>query len=209
MTKRDKATSHAEFKKRTSEVPRSDAYAFPTGTAEIFAFRVADHDHIDRMGRFCAVSAASTGSFRKRIVSVISHGPDNSSKPEEKARAEHVDHFILEQIDTVPHLEALLLTWRRRPKTWSVDEMAAQLYVPTDQSARILRELTARGLLREADSGPGRYQYGSSEEQDRLVADVDAIYRRDLIRISRMIHAKAPSALRDFARAFRFTKEKE
>src|SRR5690348_6879685 len=84
---------------------------------------------------------AQPAAFRKRIVSVTSHGPDNSSKPEEKVRAEHVDQFILVQIDTVPHLEALLLAWRRRPKTWSVDEMASQLYVPTDQSARILREL--------------------------------------------------------------------
>lgn len=128
---------------------------------------------------------------------------------EEKVRAERVDRFILEQIETVPHLEALLLQWRRRPKAWSIAEMAAELYVPGEQAAKILRDLISKGLVREATGTPGLYQYASSEEHDQLLSDVDAVYRRELIRISRMIHAKAPSALRDFARAFRLTKEKE
>ena len=122
---------------------------------------------------------------------------------------EFVDRFILEQIDTVPHLEALLLAWKQRAKLWSVEEMAAQLYVPAEHSARILRDLSARGFLREIVQSPAQYQYASSDEQDRLIAQLDVTYRRELIRVSRMIHAKAPSALRDFARAFRFTKEKE
>ena len=151
----------------------------------------------------------SAGSLQEFIVAVTSHGPDNSSKPEEKLRLEQVDRFILEQIDTVPHLEALLLVWRRRPKTWSVDEMAAQLYISAEQATKILRDLSSRGFLLDAGSPSGQFQYAPSEEQDRLIAEVEIIYSRDLIRISRMIHAKAPSALRDFARAFRFTKEKE
>lgn len=142
-------------------------------------------------------------------MSVTSHGHDNSPNAEEKLRAEQVDRFILEQIDTVPHLEALLLAWRKRPKNWSIDEMAAHLYVSAEQAGKILRDLSSRGFLFDVDSASARFQYASSEEQDRLIAEVEIIYSRDLIRISRMIHAKAPSALRDFARAFRFTKEKE
>lgn len=128
---------------------------------------------------------------------------------EEKPSVQRVDQFILEQIDTVPHLEALLLAWKRRPKIWSVDAMAAELYVPIEQSARILRDLTAKQFLRESVQSAAQYEYISSEDQDRLMAQVDITYRHELIRISRMIHAKAPSALRDFARAFRFTKEKD
>lgn len=128
---------------------------------------------------------------------------------EEKPSVQRVDQFILEQIDTVPHLEALLLAWKRRPKIWPVDAMAAELYVPFEQAARILRDLTAKGFLRENVQSAAQYEYISSEDQDRLMAQVDVTYRHELIRISRMIHAKAPSALRDFARAFRFTKEKE
>lgn len=161
------------------------------------------------MNRFCAGTAAltdlSSGNF---IVAVTSHRSNDSSEAEEKLRTERVDRFILEQIDTVPHLEALLLEWKKRPRAWSVDEMAAELYVPSEHASRILRDLTARGFLQELNATPLRYQYASSEERDSIISDLDAVYRRDLIRISRMIHARAPSALRDFAGAFRLTKEK-
>lgn len=120
-----------------------------------------------------------------------------------------VDQFILEQIESVPHLEALLLIWRTRPKSWPVDEMAKSLYVPGELAADILRDLTQKKLIQQLENSPREYQYLSSESQDRLIAQVDAVYRRELIRISRMIHSKAPSGLREFARAFRFTRDKE
>jgi len=129
---------------------------------------------------------------------------------EENPGARQVDQFILEQIDTVPHLEALLLVWNRRPKAWSVPEMAKALYVPEELAAKVLRDLTQRGLVGESPESAGQYRYSSvSEDQDGLMRQVDATYRRELIRVSRMIHSKAPSSLREFARAFRFTKEKE
>ena len=123
--------------------------------------------------------------------------------------AQKVDQFILEQIDTVPHLEALLLAWSRRPKSWSVDEMAAALYIPDTLAGRILQDLAQRDLLQEVVESPRQYRYHSQTEQDELIAHVEATYRRELIRVSRMIHSKAPFSIRDFARAFRFTKEKE
>lgn len=142
-------------------------------------------------------------------MAVTSRRPNDSSEAEEKLRTERVDRFILEQIDTVPHLEALLLEWKKRPKAWSIDDMAAELYVPGEQASRILRDLAGIGFLQELNGTPVRYQYASSQERDSIVSDLDAVYRRDLIRISRMIHARAPSALRDFAGAFRLTKEKQ
>ncbi len=120
-----------------------------------------------------------------------------------------VDQFILDQIDTIPHLEALLLVWRKLPKTWAVDEMAKELYVPEELASRVLKDLVQRDLLEETPSLSGQYQYKSrSLEHDKLVALVDATYRRELIRVSGLVHSKASSAVRDFARAFRFTKEK-
>jgi len=44
---------------------------------------------------------------------------------------------------------------------------------------------------------------------DALMLQVEVAYRNELIRISRMIHAKAPAAVREFARAFRFKKERD
>lgn len=123
--------------------------------------------------------------------------------------AQKVDQFILEQIDTVPHLEALLLTWSKRPKLWSVDDMAAALYIPGALAGKILQDLAQRDLLEEVVESLKQYRYHPLTEQDELIAHVEATYRRELIRVSRMIHSKAPFSIRDFARAFRFTKEKE
>ena len=46
-----------------------------------------------------------------------------------------------------------------------------------------------------------------SPEQQQLLASLDTIYRRELVRVSNMIHSKASRGLRDFASAFRFKKE--
>ena len=55
-----------------------------------------------------------------------------------------------------------------------------------------------------------QYSYESgSAEKDRLMELVETAYRKELMRISRMIHSKAPAAVREFARAFRFTKDRD
>ena len=120
-----------------------------------------------------------------------------------------LQQFILEQIDSVPHLEALLLLWRSRPKSWSVEDMAASLYVPSELAGNILRDLGIKGLIQVLENSPRTYQYLSTEDQDRLLTQVETAYRRELIQLTRMIHTKAPSAVREFARAFKFTKERE
>jgi hypothetical protein len=125
-------------------------------------------------------------------------------------RKSKVDQFIVEQIDSVPHLEALLLVWNHRPKAWSVDEMAKSLYVRPDVAIKILDGLVQRGLLGADPGNPQLYIYnGVYEQTNRLLEDVDSTYRREVVRISSLIHSKASAAVRDFARAFRFTRDKE
>ena len=124
-------------------------------------------------------------------------------------RAE-VDQFIREEIDTVPHLEALLMAWRARDSRWSPREMAAALYVSEEVASGILRNLEEKQLLVRVPGEEVRYSYRSgSEAQDELLLQLNATYQRELIRISRMIHSKAPSGVREFARSFRFTKEEK
>ena len=41
------------------------------------------------------------------------------------------------------------------------------------------------------------------------MAAVDTTYRRELIRVSRLIHSKPSAAVREFARAFRLKKERD
>jgi DNA-binding IclR family transcriptional regulator len=122
----------------------------------------------------------------------------------ENSQRREVDQFILVEIDSVPHLEALLLLWNSRPKQWSLEEMAHALYVPADGAKGILQDLKQRGLIA---SESDRYFVDPASAQCSLLLEVDRAYRRELVRISRMIHSKASPAVREFARAFRFKKD--
>lgn len=128
---------------------------------------------------------------------------------EEERVRKAVDEFIAEQVDTVPQLEGLLILWNSRPKEWPPAEMARALYVSPDAAQRILQDLARRGLIAVVQQ-PERYFYQQqSEEKESIIRALDSIYRREIIRISTMIHSKASAAVREFARAFRFTKERE
>ncbi|MGC2298059.1 MAG: hypothetical protein WA476_04600 [Acidobacteriaceae bacterium] len=124
---------------------------------------------------------------------------------EENAYRLDVDRFILDEIDSVPHLEALLLLWNTRPRRWSNDELAGYLFIPADHARNILRDLQQRTLV-VIDSDSCIYQ--SAESLDPLIAEVDRNWRRELVRISNMIHSKGSPAVREFARAFLLKKDK-
>ena len=55
-----------------------------------------------------------------------------------------VDQFVLEEIDSVPHLEALLLLWNSRPKHWSPEDMGKALYLTSEYTQPVLQELANR-----------------------------------------------------------------
>ena len=116
--------------------------------------------------------------------------------------------FILKHIDSVPHLEALMLLWNSRPVGWTSEELASRLYIPQEKVNDLLRDLVRLQLIAESPVSPRKYSYfPRSEGQNEMMQHVDAAYRRDLVRISTMIHSKASPAVREFARAFRFKKD--
>lgn len=115
-----------------------------------------------------------------------------------------VDQFILDEIDSVPHLEALLLLWNSRPKQWSADEMSKALYLESDATQLILRDMQNRGF---ASSESNLFSYLPNPDRDQLIDSLDRIYRREVIRVSTMIHSKASPAVRAFARAFRLKRD--
>jgi len=129
--------------------------------------------------------------------------------PSEDKKAE-VDRFIIDQIDSVPHLEALLLLSNSRSVWWTLTEVAERLYVDGSVAKGILNDLIGQRLIVTSPAARDEYSYQAQEEErDRLLAAVDATYRREMVRISTMIHSKASPAVREFARAFRFKKERE
>ncbi len=117
-----------------------------------------------------------------------------------------VIQFILDEIESVPHLEALLLLRNSRPQKWTVENLSKRLYISREGVRILLDDLVRRKLLL-VDSADSTYYYAASDERDRLIGRVDETYRHQLVRVSQLIHSKPSAAVRDFARAFRFTKE--
>jgi hypothetical protein len=127
-----------------------------------------------------------------------------------QARRLQVDRFILAQIDSVPHLEALLLLFKSRPKPWSIDEIANSLYVHDDVASKILDGLLQRNLIAAgSDAAEARFYIPDNAMMSRLLEDVEAAYRKEVVRISSLIHSKGSGGLRDFARALRIRKDKD
>ena len=123
---------------------------------------------------------------------------------------EEVYRFILNQIDSVPQMEALLLLWESRPKQWSENEIASRLYVSVDVVRNIVQVLVRRRMIAAVTNSEKHYWYESrGADGDLLVEAVAATYRRELVRVSTLIHTKASSAVRDFADAFKFKKERD
>jgi sugar-specific transcriptional regulator TrmB len=121
-----------------------------------------------------------------------------------------VYEYILEKIDSVPHLEAIILLWNSRPVGWTSEELASRLYLPPDKVTEMLQDLIRRQLVQQNPGTPPRYSYlPRNEEQNEWMYQVDVAYRRELVRISTMLHSKTSSSVREFARAFRIKKDRE
>lgn len=127
--------------------------------------------------------------------------------PQGPVSREQIDHFLVDEIDSVPQLEALLLIWNRRPKKWYHSEIAKALYISQERAQDVMRHLVQHQLLTRVECGADCYELRiDSEEQARFMQALDGVYRRELVRVSRLIHAKASRAVLDFASAFRFKK---
>jgi hypothetical protein len=113
--------------------------------------------------------------------------------------------FILRYIDSVAHLEALLLL-RANPQTaWDVAAVAARLYTAEQQAGEVLAQLCGEGLVACENN---LYRYGGQSPE--TVAMIDRLadsYAKQLIPITNLIHGK-PRRIRQFADAFKFRKDR-
>lgn len=118
---------------------------------------------------------------------------------------EDVLRFIERRIDSVPHLEALLLLWETPGKEWGDAEVSARVYVGVEQARGVLSDLARSGLITAVAATPERHIYNPAWDDADLMTKVAAAYRRHLVTMSQLIHTKTASqAVQDFARAFQF-----
>ena len=116
-----------------------------------------------------------------------------------------VRRLIVESIDTVSELEAILLLREHRDIEWTADEAARRLYVSLAVSGHILNVLSKRGFL--AESGK-RYRYSpATPALEAATEELAGCYSRDLIAVTQLIHAKPTPSVLQFADAFRVRKD--
>jgi hypothetical protein len=118
--------------------------------------------------------------------------------------------FIAEQIDTVPHLEALLLLYTQPAGAWTAVQVARRLYVSPAKATQILRDLEQRRLVRvRPGSAAGEYEYDTAwDETGQLMVNVERAYASRLASVATFIHSKAPRSILEFARAFEIKKDR-
>jgi hypothetical protein len=120
---------------------------------------------------------------------------------------DEVQAFLLQSIDSIAQLEALLLLHDNPTCTWTAEALAKRLYIPTQETAVILQRLTADGFLTLRRNSPEQYQYHpQSSEHAAKVDQVASLYTKYLIPITRIIHAKPRSRVQEFADAFKLHK---
>ena len=129
--------------------------------------------------------------------------PSNGTKMDEPVSLP-LRAFLLDHIDSVAQLEALLLL-RREAKPLPLGAIARALYVPEATAAEELAALGVRGLLAVEDEA---WRYApSTPETAAMVDELAATYARALIPVTNIVHGN-PLRLRRFADAFRFRKDK-
>lgn len=114
--------------------------------------------------------------------------------------------FVGANVESVPHLEALLLIWQAAPRALGAEDVARRVYLPRDRAERLLADLVARRWIVAGEAG---YTFNAESPDAPTIAHLAEHYRSNLIRIAEIIHRKAPSAVLDFARAFELRKDKD
>ena len=116
-----------------------------------------------------------------------------------------VAQLISQHINSIEHLEVLLLLFRNPQKAWTAAEVSRELYTTPESAARWLSELHSSGLALLDDTTQPCYRYKAGSN-DTAVGNLAAAYKERRVRIINMIVSKPLDHIRSFSDAFKFKK---
>ena len=122
------------------------------------------------------------------------------------ALPEDIRQFVLDNIDSIAEMEALVMLWRDPAVAWSIEQVVTRLYIAPADAERTLERLAAREV---ALRGAGGYRAAAlPEAKAATVQRLVQLYDTHLIVVTNLIHSK-PSASRvqQFADAFKLRKK--
>jgi hypothetical protein len=121
-----------------------------------------------------------------------------------------VRRFIEARIDSIEQLEIVLLLYRYPERSWTARDIADTLRLSPRAAARDLEMLARRNLLDVRLGDTVRYRYAPAVPE--LAAAARAVaecYRDKRTEIVALVAARGRRSLRDFADAFRITKDRD
>jgi hypothetical protein len=119
-----------------------------------------------------------------------------------------VARFIIEKIDSVAQIEALLLLRDNSQQQWDVAAVAKRLYIDDEQASAVLTRLRDEQLVvTDSDQSPAYRYKPRSLTLSQMVDRVAEIYWKHLVPVTNLIHSKPKSRVQEFADAFKFRKD--
>ena len=123
---------------------------------------------------------------------------------------DEIKQFILNNIDSIAQLEALLLLRKDSQLDWTIDAVAKGLYISEQETSILLRHLCAGGFLITTAEKPTAYRYHTNfDELGQMVDRLAELYSKYLIPVTNLIHSKPQTRVREFADAFKLRKEED
>jgi hypothetical protein len=114
-----------------------------------------------------------------------------------------IRQFIIAGIDSVAHLEALLLLRTGAHENWGIPVVAQRLYISEKETTQVLARLCDQGLVIKNGSDPQLFQYRpKSVELARMIDRVAEVYKKHLVPVTNLIHSKPHTSIQELADSF-------
>jgi len=113
---------------------------------------------------------------------------------------EDIRQFIIVGIDSVAHLEALLLLRNGAQEKWEIPVVARRLYITEQEASQVLKRLCDQGLVMLNGKEPQLYLYRpKSAELARMIDRISEVYKKQLVPVTNLIHSKHRTRLQECA----------
>jgi hypothetical protein len=119
-----------------------------------------------------------------------------------------VRQFILESIDSIAQLEALLLLRGSPNEEWDAQKVAKRLYISEQEATSLLARLSAEGLTAFSNDKQPLCRYQPNSDDLALIVDrLAETYSKHLVPVTNLVHSKPRTRVREFADAFNLRKD--
>lgn len=123
---------------------------------------------------------------------------------------EDIQRFILRSIDSIPHLEAILLLRFDPAKEWDAKMVSQNLYISEKKASQVLKDLCNSGFIALKEGSKLLYFYHPiSKELKQTLDKLTEIYTTHLIEVTNLIHSNSTRQAQTFGDAFKWNKEEE